>query len=50
MTAFIYYEDTEEKETANLEELIGEGQIAFSEYDEEYSFCIRACHDEHSFW
>lgn len=30
MTAELFYEDTEEQETANLAELIEEGQIAFS--------------------
>lgn len=30
MTALIYYEDTDEKEQANMQELISEGQIAFS--------------------
>jgi hypothetical protein len=30
-TAVIYYDDTGEKESADLGELVGEGQIAFSE-------------------
>jgi len=40
MSAVIFYEDTDEKETVNLEELIAEGQIAFSERPSRCVFAV----------